>query len=147
MTTQIKSADPRRNGDLAMIHLAAKALFGDVSRQGDGRDDYEAWLHKLTGKSSAAKLDRDERISLIRQLRRDNLLPERRTGAGTGGDSSRPTSSQWAKLAALAKARGWDGLDDSRLLSFIRRTAKVDAVRFLSRQQISAVIMGLERWT
>ena len=42
-----KTNDPRRRADLATIHMAGKAQFGDVSRDGLGRDDYEDWLAQI----------------------------------------------------------------------------------------------------
>lgn len=144
-----KTSPKRRNSDLAMIHIAAKRLFGDVSRGSDGREAYEDWLDRHTGKRSAARLTTDERIEFIKRLRRDGLIPEReRGGIGQSRDGSeRPTSAQWAKLGGLARSMGWDqGLEDKRLRSFVERTAKVNSTRFVTRQQASQVIMGLEQW-
>lgn len=138
----------RRNGDLAMIHMAAKHLFGDTSRNGAGRADYEDWLEKRTGKRSASKLTTDERIFLVKALRRDGLIPESgRGGAGrsVAGDD-RPTSAQWAKIGGLSRSMGWKGLEDPALKAFVTRTAKVSSTRFLTRAQASAVILGLEEW-
>ena len=144
-----KTSPRRRNSDLAMIHIAARRLFGDVSKGGDGRDEYEAWLMRHTGKSSAGKLTTSERIDLIRKLRRERLLPERaRGGIGPSkGGAERPTSAQWARIGGLARSMGWEkGLEDSRLRAFVVRTAKVHSTRFLTRRQASQVILGLEEW-
>ena len=142
------SLNPRRNGDLAMIHMAAKHLFGDVSRGGDGREAYEEWLRRLTGKTSAAALTLDERIQLIKRLRADGLIRDRgRGGAGqTAAGDNRPSSAQWAKIGALSRAMGWKGLEDPALKAFVKRTAKVETTRFLTRAQASAVILGMEKW-
>lgn len=147
--TNAKTSPKRRNSDLAMIHIAAKRLFGDVSKGGDGREAYEDWLERLTAKRSAGKLTTPERIDLIKRLRRDGLIPEReRGGIGTAADGAeRPTSAQWAKLGGLARSMGWEkGLEDARLRSFVVRTAKVHSTRFITRAQASKVIMGLEEW-
>jgi hypothetical protein len=147
-----KSRDPRRNADLATIHMAAKAMFGDVSRGGHGRDDYEAWLLRLTGVASAGQLSTQGRIDLCRRLRRDGLIPERAPNKRVKGgiNIERPTPQQFAKIAALARTLGWqatdDVLDDPCLLAFVRRTVKIDAMRFMTRVQASQVITGLERW-
>lgn len=134
----------RRNADLAMIHIAAKTLHGDVSRNGDGRADYEAWLEQHTGKRSSAALTTAERIAFIKQLRAWGLVPERGRG-GAGPD--RPTSTQWAKIGGLARSMGWErGLEDPRLRAFVERTAKVNSTRFITRAQASKVITGLEEW-
>lgn len=142
----MKNNDPRRNADLAVIHMAAKHMFGDVSRGGHGRDDYEAWLERHTGVKSAGKLSKQGRIDLCRRIRRDGIIPDKRKG---GKAADRPTPSQWAKITALVRSIGWtdchDVLDDPRLQSFARRTAKVDATRFLTRLQASKLILGLEK--
>ena len=142
------SPNSRRNGDMAMVHMAAKRLFGDVSRGADGRDAYEDWLERLTGKRSAGQLTLDDRIALIKRLRKDGLIPERGRG-GTGRTSAgadRPTSAQWAKIGGLSRSMGWKGLEDPALKSFVKRTAKVESTRFLTRAQASAVIIGMEEW-
>lgn len=153
MTTAKTS--PKRRADLAMIHMAAKRLFGDVSKGGDGREDYENWLEQQTaregkkGKRSAGKLTTPERIALIKTLRAKGLIPERgRGGVGrTGEGNDRPTSAQWNKIGGLARDMGWDrGLSDSRLHAFVERTAKISNARFLNRTQASKVITGLEAW-
>lgn len=139
----------RRNSDLAMIHIAAKRLFGDVSKGGEGREAYEDWLELKTGKRSSGKLTVSERIELIKRLRKDGLIPDRKRGGigQTVGGEDRPTSAQWNKIGGLARDMGWDrGLGDSRLHSFVERTAKVSNARFISRSQASKVILGLEEW-
>lgn len=134
----------KRNADLALIHVAAKSLFGDVSKSGTGRADYEDWLHRLTGCRSASALSMDQRIDLIKRLRRDGLIAERGQG---GRGEGRPTSEQWAHIASLARQMGWkDGLEDARLHGFVQRTAKVTSARFITREQASAVITGLRKW-
>ncbi len=141
--------NPRRNADLAMIHMAGKRLFGDVSRTGDGRDQYEDWLELFTGKRSAAKLTTQERIDFIAHLRSQDLVEDRVPGGKgvTNAGELRPTRQQWAKMAALARDMGWSkGLEDRRLRGFVMRTAKISSTRFLSRSQATAVINGLARW-
>ena len=137
------ASDQRRRGDMAMIHIAAKRLFGDVSTDGEGRLEYENWLEGKTGKRSAANLSKTARIELIKGLRRDGLIPDRNPG-GKGVD--RPTKAQWAMIAGLARNIEWDGLDDPALRGFVQRTAKVDAPRFMTRTQASKVILGLQEW-
>lgn len=138
----------RRNSDLAMIHIAAKHLFGDTSRGSDGRDAYEDWLGRHTGKRSASDLTRDERIAFIKMLRREGLIPESgRGGKGrTAVGADRPTSSQWARIGGLSRSMGWNGLEDPALKAFVKRTAKIETTRFMTRKQASAVILGLEEW-
>lgn len=139
----------KRKADLALIHMTGKALFGDVSRGGLGREEYEDWLEVRTGKRSAADLDTGERIALLKAIRREGLLPERsRGGRGPTRDGrDRPTTQQWAKIAALGRSMGWQGgLEDKRLHGFVTRTVKVASPRFITRAQATAVITGLEAW-
>ena len=144
MSSPKKPAKDIRNSDLAMIHVAAKSLFGDTSQNGAGRADYEDWLDRHTGKRSAGVLTNDERASFVTLLRREGLLKER--GAG-GVGQNRPTSQQWAHIGNLAREMGWEkGLEDPRLKGFVERTAKVSAARFITREQASAVITGLRKW-
>jgi len=148
MSTPKKTSPNTRNADLAQIHIAAKRLFGDVSKTGDGRSDYEDWLENRTGKRSASKLTHAERAALIKHLRKEGLLKQR-THGGTGrtvAGEDRPTSQQWAKIGGLSRDLGWDGLEDERLQSFVRRTAKISNARFLNRAKASDVITGLEQW-
>ncbi len=148
MTTTTKT-NSRRNADLAMIHMAAKSLFGDTSKNGDGRDDYEAWLKRHTGKRSAGKLTTPERIAFVKHLRTEGLVNDRKT-RGTGqtvAGEDRPTKAQWNKIGGLARDLNWDrGLADERLHGFVERTAKVDHAQFITRAQASKIITGLENW-
>lgn len=141
--TATRKSDLKRTADLAMIHMAAKTLFGEVSRGGAGREDYEAWLARLTGKRSAAALTQGERIDLVRHLRREGLVAER--GAG-GRSAGRPTAEQWSHIGGLARQMGWSGLEDTRLQSFVQRTTRVSSARFITRDQATAVITGLRKW-
>ncbi|MEM6727838.1 MAG: regulatory protein GemA [Pseudomonadota bacterium] len=144
-----KTSKSRRNADLAAIHMGGKRTFGDVSKGGDGREAYEDFLYVHTGKRSAGKLTTRERIDLLRTMRRHGMLPDRAPGGpgrGVAGDD-RPTSAQWAKLAALGRSLGWEkGLEDERLRGFVIRTAKVSSTRFLTRAGATQVITGLEQW-
>lgn len=103
-------------------------------------------LEAMTGHRSARDLSAAELDMVVRYLRRQGASDGRaRGGAGNGTD--RPTDAQWATIARLARARGWEqGLEDGRLLAFVARTAKISAVRFLDRARATEVITGLERW-
>lgn len=103
-------------------------------------------LDVLTSHTSARDLSAAELDLVVRYLRRQGATDGRaRGGAGNGTD--RPTAAQWASIARLARARGWEaGLEDPRLLAFVVRTACVAAVRFIDRRRATAIITGLERW-
>lgn len=124
------NSDPRSR-------LIAKVKIGQKA-MGLDDDAYRDTLERLTGKRSAAKLSFDQ-LKGVAQYMQDN-------GAFGAERADRPTKSQFAKMAALAKARGWDGLDCPELKSFAVRTAKISDMRFLTRRLASTVITGLEQW-
>ena len=95
------------------------------------------------GKRSCADMSDAKLKAVANALEAKGAYPDNTKG-GAGDD--RPTDAQRRKLAALARDRGWDGLTDDRLVSFVRRTAGVDELRFLTRAAMSDVITGLERW-
>ena len=137
------TVSPKRRALLGLVHKGAAKMFGD------DREAYEDWLERETGARSCKALTVDQLDGLVTGLRRDNLLPPRSVKGGTGKTNNgedRPTDAQIRKLGALSRARGWEGLDDARLLAFVKRTAKVEAVGWMTRRQASAVITGLTKW-
>lgn len=135
-----------RNAMYGLVHKGIKALL--TARMGFFDDDeYRNHLSLRTGgKTSCKTMSDGELRQLVDALKSEGFLdaPVRRRPGGRG--PARPTDQQWAKLAALAKERGWSGLDDAGLESFVQRTVKVAKTRFLTRSLISQVITGLERW-
>ena len=135
-----------RNALLAMVHIGAKGQFGD------DRTAYEDFLEAHTGKRSCKSLSDRQLDTLVAVMRDKGMIkakPVKSTqsrSAGGGKAFDRPTEPQRRKLAALARDMGWQRLDDPALLQFIKRTTRIEAVRFLSRTQMSQVITGLERW-
>lgn len=126
----------RRRNLLAQIHLGAKRL-------GLSEDQYRGWLEQSTGKRSCRDLNDKQLAHLAAALRKHGAAD----GGQRGGTSiDRPTDKQWDKLAAMSRRMGWNGLEDSRLATFVKRVVKVEAPRFLTRQQMSHVLVGLERW-
>ena len=126
-----------RNQLLAKIHIGTKVLFGA------DKDQHRDFIKQITGKRSCADCEVKQLNQVIDQLNRVGAFDGNARG-GKGIDC--PTDAQLRKLAALSRLRGWDGLEDKRLLRFIRRTAKVDHPRFLTRHRMSAVITGLSNW-
>ena len=140
-----------RNALLAMVHIGAKGQFGD------DRTAYEDFLEAHTGKRSCKSLSdrqldklvavmRDKGMIKAKPIKSSQTKSSQSRSAGGGKAFDRPTEPQRRKLAALARDMGWQGLDDPALLQFIKRTTRIEAVRFLSRTQMSQVITGLERW-
>lgn len=134
---------------LSAYHAMARPWYAAEAARlgGDPEQRRRAALAALTGHDSAADCTDAELASAVRTLRRQGAGDARgRGGNGLGDD--RPTPQQWATIARMARARGWDrGLTDPRLAAFVRRTAKVNAVRFLGRIQASAIITALGRWS
>lgn len=134
-----------RNGHYAMIHKGVNALLKD--RMGFSDDDeYRNWLAITTGKTSCKSLTDDELIVVVKQLRESGYITFNHRGEGGKGHGNRPTSAQWAKLAALSKERGWKGLVDTQLDSFVFRTTGIKQTKWLTKSKITEVIIGLERW-
>lgn len=128
-----------------------QALLGIIHRGsaqlGLDDDDRRAMQARLTGRESCRDMDLTQLRTVAWHLKR--------SGADIGIPGLPPpakrldrvTGPQLARLERLAVAMGWPGgLADDRLLGFVRRTAKLDHIRFLSRRQASDCITGLERW-
>ncbi|MBX9635207.1 MAG: regulatory protein GemA [Magnetospirillum sp.] len=126
----------QRNKLIAKIKMGVKAL---------GLDDdiYRDFLAMHGGKRSCTDLTDAGLKKVADALEAKGAYPDKSRG-GCGDD--RPTEAQRRKLAALSRERGWDGLKDDRLVSFVIRTANVNSLRFLTRAAMTDVITGLERW-
>ena len=139
-------ADAQRNRLYGKIHQGAKALFGDVSKDGLGREDYQDFLQAQTGHQSCKAMSFDQLKGVVVALTKAGAFDGKARG-GKGED--RPTSQQWAKLGAMARDRGWSGLEDARFQKFVERTAKVKSSRMISRKQVQWQNAGLSirtRW-
>lgn len=127
----------------AMVHMGCKRLGMDESIR-------RAWMEKHTGKRSSKDCTDAELSRLCDLLRAAGALDDGRPlgKAATGGKGAdRPTRAQWIKLKGLCKKRGWsDGIDDPGFSTFVRRIAKVDNPRFLTKTSVRSVILGLEHW-
>ncbi|HAF56016.1 MAG TPA: hypothetical protein DCL01_12610 [Thauera sp.] len=128
---------------IKIVHMGPKRLGMDEPTR-------RAWMEKHTGQRSAKDCTDAELSRLCDLLRAAGALDDGRPlgKAGTGGKGiDRPTRAQWIKLKVLCKQRGWpDGIDDHGFSTFVRRIAKVDNPRFLTRNGVRAVILGLENW-
>ena len=123
---------------LALAHMAAARLGldederRDVQREVGGaascRDMSDASLRKL--------------LWHYKRLGADIFVP----GPATAELKNRPTAAQMREIERLSFAMGWDGLEDARLSGFVKRTARVEAARFLTRRGATRVILGLSAW-
>ncbi len=107
---------------------------------------YRACLKKLTSKSSCKDMTFTELNSVISLLREQGYLTTTKR-VNTIPSGNKPTDAQWRKLAALAYAKGWSGLQDPKLLAFVQRTTHLSNIKLLTRQLISETITGLEKWS
>lgn len=142
----MKSLAQRRTALIGKVHALAKKL-------GYEEDTYRTVLLTQTGKTSCRDMT-DKQLSRLAEvldcLVQGKPMPEapkvpQASPNGLGGQML-PTAKQWETLAALAHREGWSGLEDVRLLSFVRRTAKVADLSELSRAAMSKVISGLLRY-
>lgn len=136
-----------RHAYYGLVHKGVKALLNDRLGFYDD-DEYRNYLGIQTGQTSCKNLSDGALRQLVEELKQQGYLEDSlKFKKRLGGSSARhPSSKQWAKLAALAKSMGWQGLDDPALDSFVKRTVKVERARWLTRDNISSVIVGLERW-
>lgn len=131
----------RRRALIARAHMAAQALGLDE----DTRRMVQA-AH--TGCASCREMTEAALVRLLwayRELGAAVAVPLPDIARAAAGPD-RPSDWQWLTLEREAVASGFDGLEDARLLAFVRRTAGVDHLRFLDRRRASEVISGLMRW-
>lgn len=134
--------DPRRNAELAKIHIAKKDL-----RLSD--DAYEAAVMGVSGgqKTSAGKLTSAERAALLDRFRALGFKTKRATGARAEALDARQ-----AKIKALWRALWNLGVvrdpSEAALLAFVERqtggVGGVKALRFLDARAAGKVIEGLK---
>lgn len=135
-----------------LVHKGAFAFLQlNQMDKAEADNSYRSWLQQKLGVDSCKRATLPQLEALVRELKQKGALakPSARSKAPQqqgGQTANRPTQKQYNKLNALIIAKGWHDIEDPHLLDFIKRTAKVDAVRFLTRRQMSNVITGLEKW-
>lgn len=133
-----------RNRELAVIHIAANELGLDETV-------YREILRRVTGQSSAARLDERQRRAVIKEFER---LGWKGRGRGQGRrqevegrEGERPQAllirSLWAGLDELGALRD---PSDRGLDKFAKRVAGVEAVAWLDPRQANKVIEALKSW-
>ena len=142
----MKNAAQLRAALIRKVHVLAR-------RMGYDEATYRMVLLTQTGKTSCREMT-DQQLSRLADalecLSKGKPLPyaakpPQASANGLGGQML-PTAKQWETLTALTLRVGWSGLNDFRLLAFVRRTAKVADLGELSRAAMSKVISGLTRW-
>ena len=145
-----RRAPDRRNGDLAAIHIAQKAL-------GLSKEDAQALKLGITGKASAADMTVPQRrmvlahLSTLQAIAAGKPKPvytgQRRSLERSEND---PQDDRWAKARALwtqlAQAGQVNADTDAALTAYVKRQTRVEAWRFLNAYQINTVIESLKRW-
>lgn len=122
---------------MAMVHIAAQQLNIE-----HGSIEYRTWLQNLTGKPSCKDLTDEQLRELIATLRQQGCLERKATGSAP----NRPTQIQWRKMEILARRLSFGNAMTPQFAAFVKRITKLESPRFLTRQSISKVIIGLEKW-
>lgn len=131
-----------RKSLIAMVHIAK-------SRMGMDDETYRDWLENQTSQRSSAALTVAQLLKLVKTLREGGYLEAPPVSAKViaGKGANRPTQAQWKTARGLVKKIGLEGdLDGEAFASFVRRVAKVDSPRFLTKATMAHVLIGLENW-
>jgi hypothetical protein len=138
MARKSASEATRRTKLIALVHAGAKKIGMD--------DDIRRLVQeRITGKASAAEMSEAELVAVCYELAR--LGADIHVPAPQGGGPGMATDWQLLTIERLALKMGWrEGLQDKRLLDFIKRTVKVDRPQWLEKEAASHVISGLLRW-
>lgn len=146
------SAPATRQGHLAAIHMAQKALHLS-------KEDAEALKLKVTGKYSAAEMTALERRQYLAHL--SNLQAQVATARGekpaytpkqqpAQRSADDDQDDRWYKAralwAALAAAGHVHTDTDAALTAYVKRQTHMDHWRFLNGHQVNSVIEALKRW-
>lgn len=110
-----------RSRHLAFVHAQAKLFDLDPKSEA-----YRAWLKRRTGTTSCRELDDAALAALCASLK--------------------ATGPQWYRCYQLARALGFTDLHDAGFLQFLSRVTKETVPWHLSRQQLSNLIIAMNRW-
>jgi hypothetical protein len=138
MRKKSASEATRRTKLIALVHAGAKKIGMD--------DDIRRLVQeRITGKASAADMSEAELVAVCYELAR--LGADIHVPAPQAGGPGMATDWQLLTIERLAIRMGWmEGLNDARLIAFIKHTAKVDRPQWLEKEAASHVISGLLRW-
>lgn len=125
-----------------------KMVQAGVRRLGWDDATYRAWM-KLHGTQSNCALCNDAELSYLVDLLRDlgALDPSPHAPPPASGSPDRPTQQQWRYALDMSKKLGMSGAaHDPAMIGFCKKVAKVENPRFLDREGMRALILGLENW-
>lgn len=128
------SRDPRRNAELAKIHLLAKSAGLDD-------DAYRDVLERLTGQRSAAKLTEGQRARVLDHLQK--LTGSQKTFPGRPHNITRTDRSPMLRKveALLADQKlPWDYAD-----GIAKQMFRVERMAFCDETQLRAVVAALSK--
>lgn len=120
-----------RKSELAAIHVGKKAL-------GLKENDYRAILARVTGKQSAAHLNRGQRIMVIEYMRKIGFKPLDREKPRPKGAADRGPMHR--KIAALLRDGGYP---DSYADGIAKKMFGIDSVKFCQPDQLRKIIAAL----
>lgn len=129
-----------RKSLIAMVHIGK-------TRMGMDEETYRAWLNQRTGKQSCSEMSFEELSRLVAELRTQGALTESRSKVIGGRGGNRPTEAQWNFARHYARQLGLDGgIEGQGFATFVKRIAKVENPRFLTKATMQKVLTGLEKW-
>lgn len=129
-----------RKSLIAMIHIGK-------ARLGMDEGTYRAWLEKRTGKQSCSDMSFEELSGLVGELRAQRALTVSRSKVIGGRGENRPSEAQWNFARHCARQLGLDGgIEGQGFATFVKRIAKVENPRFLTKETMASVLVGLEKW-
>ena len=125
-----------------------KMIHAGVRRLGWDDATYRAWMKLHSTQSSCALCSDTELSVLVDQLRDLGALdPSRHAPLPASGSADRPTQKQWRYALDMSKKLGMSGAaNDPSLIAFCKNVAKVENPRFLDREGMRSMILGLENW-
>lgn len=126
---------------IKMIHAGCRRLGWD-------EDTRRAWMQLHSTQNSCPRCS-DAELSLLVDLLRDlgALDPNPNAPPPASGSADRPSQDQWRYALDMSKKLGMSGAaHDPALIVFCKKVAKVENPRFLDREGMRALILGLENW-
>lgn len=123
---------------IRLVHVAKRELQMDD-------DTYRGILSAKFNKDSAADLSILELESLIKHLKSCGFKVNRKKGGRTLATDAQSSKIR-ALWLALHKAEIVRDSSEQALAAFVKRTAKVDALQWLSSCQAILIIENLKKW-
>jgi phage gp16-like protein len=124
-----------------------------VGKQELGWDNdfyYDVWLPEqgataIDGRISAKSLSVEQLDAALKRMKQSGFKPKAKnqTRPLASDAQSRKIRALWLELH---KAGIVNNPDESALANFVKRMYKIDALQWISSEQASKVIFGLEKW-